>query len=132
MEEARHREKTSVSIMKSRRATMISQSNWSGGVSNIASLLSGVFSLGVFSLLPYLVFNDCFLVFVALYDASVSCISCYTSSFYSSVALLTAGLRLGNQKSSATLYNDNNTSSTRAVGMSDYTLPLSGNIMSLQ
>lgn len=66
MEEARHREKTSVSIMKSRRATMISQSNWFGGVSNIASLLSGVFSLGVFSLLPYLVFNDCFLVFVAL------------------------------------------------------------------
>lgn len=93
---------------------------------NIASLLSGVFLL-----LHYLAFNDCFVVFVALYDASVSCISCSSSSSYSSIALLTAGLRFENQKSTATLYNDKSTNSTRAVGMSDSTLPLSGNIMSL-
>lgn len=85
-----------------------------------------MFSLGVLSLLPYLAFNDCSVVFVALYDASVSCISCNSSSSYSSIALLTAGLRLGNQKNTATLYNDNNTSSTCAFGMSDSTLQLSG------
>lgn len=105
---------------------MISRSNWSGG--GVKYCITSQWGV----LFPYLVFNVCFMVFVALYDASVSCISCNSSSYYSSIALLTAGLRLGNQKSSVTLYNDNNTSSPCAVGVSDSTLPLSGNIMSLQ